>query len=158
MRRARPVLGDQIQLLATAGGADFAAVAKERADGARQLRRAHTWLEPGKVLNGPGVADMKGGIAVMLAALKTIDWHSVRPATLKRMPIPETLVMVTTVAVTVITGNLANYHPLATSLPEVSSQNINVFSKLAVGALSGFEYIAILAGETRAPARNIDGR
>src|SRR5437660_846970 len=29
------------------------------------------------------------------------------------------------------------------------------FSKLAVGALSGFEYVAILAGETRAPARDI---
>lgn len=31
-----------------------------------------TWLEPG-VLNGPGVADMKGGIAVMLAALRAIE-------------------------------------------------------------------------------------
>ena len=31
----------------------------------------------------------------------------------------------------------------------------NIFSKLAVGALSGFEYVAILAGETRAPARDI---
>ena len=31
------------------------------------------WLEPGKVLNGPGVADMKGGIAVMLAALNAIE-------------------------------------------------------------------------------------
>jgi amino acid transporter len=54
-----------------------------------------------------------------------------------------------------ITGSLANYRPFATSFPEVSSQNINVFSKLAVGALSGFEYIAILAGECRTPARNI---
>jgi amino acid transporter len=52
-------------------------------------------------------------------------------------------------------GSLANYHPFSTSLPPFSSYNINVFSKLAVGALSGFEYIAILAGECRAPARNI---
>jgi len=52
-------------------------------------------------------------------------------------------------------GTLANYHPFSTSLPDFSAYNTNVFSKLAVGALSGFEYIAILAGETRSPARNI---
>ena len=32
-----------------------------------------TWLEPGRVLNGPGVADMKGGIAIMLAALLAVE-------------------------------------------------------------------------------------
>ncbi len=52
-------------------------------------------------------------------------------------------------------GSLANYHPFSLSLPEINSHNVNVCSKLAVGALSGFEYIAILAGETRSPARNI---
>jgi amino acid transporter len=52
-------------------------------------------------------------------------------------------------------GSLANYHPFSLSLPEMSTHNINVCSKLAVGALSGFEYIAILAGECRAPAKNI---
>lgn len=52
-------------------------------------------------------------------------------------------------------GTLANYHPFSTTFPEFSTYNINVFSKLAVGALSGFEYIAILAGECRAPERNI---
>jgi len=52
-------------------------------------------------------------------------------------------------------GTLENYHPFSTSMPEFNSLNINIFSKLAVGALSGFEYIAIMAGETRAPARNI---
>lgn len=52
-------------------------------------------------------------------------------------------------------GTLAHYHPFSFSLPQFSTYNINVCSKLAVGALSGFEYIAILAGECRAPARNI---
>src|SRR5262245_4144333 len=54
-------------------------------------------------------------------------------------------------------GSLANYHPFVTDFSEIkiNTHNINVFSKLAVGALSGFEYIAILAGECRAPAKNI---
>src|SRR5437667_5646778 len=52
-------------------------------------------------------------------------------------------------------GTLANYHPFSLSFPEITKHNLNVCSKLAIGALSGFEYIAILAGECRAPARNI---
>ena len=47
------------------------------------------------------------------------------------------------------------YHPFAIQFPTFSEYNINVASKLALGALTGFEYVAILAGETRAPARNI---
>jgi len=57
--------------------------------------------------------------------------------------------------ITASSGSLANYHPFSLSLPEFNSHNINVCSKLAVGALSGFEYIAILAGECHAPAKNI---
>lgn len=44
---------------------------------------------------------------MMVVALKTLNWHSIQPATLKRMPVSETLVMVVTVAATVWTGNLA---------------------------------------------------
>ena len=47
------------------------------------------------------------------------------------------------------------YRPFSIQFPTLSEYNINVASKLALGALTGFEYIAILAGETRAPARNI---
>jgi glutamate:GABA antiporter len=50
---------------------------------------------------------------------------------------------------------LLDYQPFAVQFPTFTEYNINVASKLALGALTGFEYIAILAGETRAPARNI---
>src|SRR6476661_4614483 len=53
-------------------------------------------------------------------------------------------------------GELNQYHPLQFAAPAVSIfYCLNIFSKLAVGALSGFEYVAILAGETRAPGRDI---
>ena len=53
-------------------------------------------------------------------------------------------------------GELKSYQPLQFALPAMSIfYCFNIFSKLAVGALSGFEYVAILAGETRAPARDI---
>ena len=44
---------------------------------------------------------------MMVVAVKTVNWHSLQPATLKRMPWSETLVMVLTVAITVWTSNLA---------------------------------------------------
>jgi SulP family sulfate permease len=44
---------------------------------------------------------------MMIVAISAVNWHSVRPATLRRMPIPETTVMILTVALTVATGNLA---------------------------------------------------
>ncbi|MET1034636.1 MAG: SulP family inorganic anion transporter [Arthrobacter sp.] len=47
-------------------------------------------------------------VAVMIfVAIVTFDWHSVRPATLRRMPKSETAVMLATVVVTVWTHNLA---------------------------------------------------
>ena len=57
--------------------------------------------------------------------------------------------------VALLEGRIAEYHPFDIQVPTFSAYNINVYSKLALGALTGFEYIAILAGETRAPARNI---
>jgi len=50
------------------------------------------------------------------------------------------------------TGHLKEYHPFRASLPAPSMFNLNILGKLSFGALGGFEYIAILDGETRAPA------
>lgn len=54
-----------------------------------------------------------------------------------------------------LTGHLRDYHPLRTELPAPSLFNLNILGKLGFGALGGFEYVAILAGETHAPARAV---
>ncbi len=53
------------------------------------------------------------------------------------------------------TGHLHEYHPLRTSVPSFSLYNLNILGKLGFGALGGFEYVAILAGETRSPVRSV---
>jgi sulfate permease, SulP family len=54
------------------------------------------------------VIPMAALVAVMvIVAVSTFDWHSIAPATLKRMPWGETLVMASTVAVVLATHNLA---------------------------------------------------
>lgn len=50
------------------------------------------------------------------------------------------------------TGHLGEFHPFRADIPEASLFNLNILAKMGFGALGGFEYIAILAGETRAPA------
>jgi amino acid transporter len=53
------------------------------------------------------------------------------------------------------TGGLAEYHPFRTELPALTLLNLNILGKMGFGALGGFEYMAILAGETRSPARSV---
>jgi amino acid transporter len=52
-------------------------------------------------------------------------------------------------------GSLAAYHPLATEMPLLSLMTLNLFGKMGFGALGGFEYVAIHAGECRDPTRTI---
>ena len=54
------------------------------------------------------IIPMAALVAVMIiVSVLTFDWHSIRPTTLKRMPKSETTVMLATVAVVVLTHNLA---------------------------------------------------
>ena len=52
-------------------------------------------------------------------------------------------------------GTLPRYRPFATELPELSLLSLNIFGKMALGAMSGFEFVALMAGETKDPERSI---
>jgi len=57
--------------------------------------------------------------------------------------------------VAVARGALPSYRPLIFVMPALTLFNLNVFGKMAMGALSGFEYVAVLAGETKDAAKTI---
>jgi amino acid transporter len=48
-----------------------------------------------------------------------------------------------------------SYTPIPFAWPETSWVSLAIFGQMTVGALSGFEYVAIMAGETRDAARSI---
>jgi len=52
-------------------------------------------------------------------------------------------------------GFIPAYHPFATSVPPVSLFSLNILGKMGFGALGGFELVAIMAGESKDPGRNI---
>lgn len=52
-------------------------------------------------------------------------------------------------------GSLPAYHPLAIEMPAFSIMTLNLLGKMGFGALGGFEYVAIHAGECRDPVRSI---
>ncbi len=64
-------------------------------------------------------------------------------------------VLVALPLVNVRNGTLSAFHPLRLVAPPLTVFTLSVFSKMTFGALSGFEYVAIFAGESRNPARNI---
>jgi glutamate:GABA antiporter len=53
------------------------------------------------------------------------------------------------------TGTLSEFHPLATAAPVISVMSLNLLGKMGFGALGGFEYVAIHAGECHDPVRTI---
>jgi amino acid transporter len=64
-------------------------------------------------------------------------------------------VLITLPYIHVWRGHLRAYHPLPLLLPPMTLFSLSVFSKMTFGALSGFEYVAVFAGESRNPGRNL---
>ena len=109
--------------------------------------------------------ESKWGVSLISTALVVgLGWTAVRGLSVGKWlhnvgGIAMLVVYITLIALPFVSlrnAGAKGYHPLEFAMPTVSLFFcFNIFSKLAVGALSGFEYVAILAGETRAPARDI---
>ena len=52
-------------------------------------------------------------------------------------------------------GSTAPFRPVSLVRPPLTLYTVSVFSKMTFGALCGFEYVAIFAGECRNPERNL---
>ena len=52
-------------------------------------------------------------------------------------------------------GAIPGYQPIPLALPAFTLFSLNILGKLGFGALGGFEYVAILAGECKDPVRTI---
>ncbi len=52
-------------------------------------------------------------------------------------------------------GTLPTYRPFALAMPAFTLFSLNILGKLGFGALGGFEYVAILAGECKDPVHTI---
>lgn len=88
---------------------------------------AHMGLQIGKWITNIGSA-LTVVVVLFLAALPVYAWYR---------------------------GALPNYHPLRLAAPPASLFTFSVFSKMTFGALCGFEYAAIFAGECRNPRRHL---
>ncbi len=56
---------------------------------------------------------------------------------------------------TMLRGKAVSYTPIPVAWPGISWVNLAIFGQITVGGLSGFEYVAIMAGECRDAARGI---
>jgi amino acid transporter len=52
-------------------------------------------------------------------------------------------------------GSLKQYHPFSLVAPPLTLFSLSVFSKMTFGALTGFEYVAVFAGECRNPEKHL---
>jgi amino acid transporter len=114
--------------------------------------------EPGSVVDA---AWYTPAISVALAAMLVIV--GVRGLALGKWftgfgGIAQILTYIALIAIPVLAlsrGTLASYRPFATEMPEVSLYSLNIFGKMALGAMSGFEFVALMAGEAKRPERTI---
>jgi glutamate:GABA antiporter len=120
-------------------------------------------------IGGPGIerlaSDMRVILCVSAAIFSALVWVAIRGLSFgKWVHGSGGVLMLATFAMLLVVpwlnvakGTLPAFHPLATAAPVVSLMSLNLLGKMGFGALGGFEYVAIHAGECRSPVRTIAG-
>lgn len=93
--------------------------------------------------------------AVTLASLRGLEWgkwiHNIGGAAM--LAVFAALIFLPTLAL--VRHQPVNWTPFTVALPPANLRTMALFGQMLFGALCGLEYIAILAGESRQPARTI---
>ena len=113
----------------------------------------HTWIRESKTFILAMNVLLIGGITgLAIIGLKASKWvHNAGSV----MLCAAFAVLIALPFVQSARGVIPPYRPFAVAMPAINLLSLNIFGKLAMGALSGFEYVAVLAGETRNPERTI---
>ena len=111
------------------------------------------WLSGNKAFMGAVSGTLLGGIVVTsILGLRISKWVHNAGGVLLLIVFG---ILISMPLINVAGGNLREYHPLEMTAPALTLMSLNIFGRLAVGGLSGFEYVAVLAGETKNARRNI---
>jgi amino acid transporter len=111
------------------------------------------WIAESKWFIASASATLIGGIAVLsVIGLSAGKWlHSGAGLALALV----VGAMVVLPLVDLLHGGTPKATPFAFAIPAATLLNLNILGKLGFGALGGFEYVAIFAGECRDPVRTI---
>jgi amino acid transporter len=111
------------------------------------------WLKGHRVFIGAVSGVLLGGMtAISILGLRIGKWfHNAGGALL----VIAFGVLILLPLINLGTGTLPDYNPFAITMPVMTLYTFNILGKLGVGGLSGFEYVATLAGETKNAQRNI---
>jgi glutamate:GABA antiporter len=111
------------------------------------------WIAESKLTIALASAVLIGGIALLsTVGLSAGKWlHGAGGFTL----IAVLSIMILLPPLDWLRGGHPHTRPFALAMPAMTLLNLNILGKLGFGALGGFEYVAIFAGETRDPARAI---
>ena len=111
------------------------------------------WLSGNRVYMAAITGALLGGLVVVsIVGLGVTKWIHNGASVLMMLAFA---LLIALPFISMARGTLQDYHPFAITAPALTLLSVNIFGKLAVGALSGFEYVAVLAGESRDPKRTI---